>query len=117
MSDRGARKIKDNIVRSNLYPAKRKVGNSSCGNPRCQVCTSIEVTDTFSNFATKSTYNLNHKFNCNSKCLLYLLSFKTCGKQYTGKTVDKFRSRWNNYKMDAKKAASSNMESCKQRFL
>ena len=48
---------------------------------------------------------------------LCLLSCKTYGKQYTGKTVDKFRSRWNNYKIDAKKTASCNMETCKQQFL
>ena len=82
-----------------------------------QVCKSIQVTDTFSSFVTKSAYKINHNFNCNSKCLIYLLSCKTCGKQYTGKTVDKFRSRWNNYKTDARKAASGNIESCKQQFL
>ena len=81
------------------------------------VCTSIQVTDTFSSFVTKSAYKINHNFNCNSKCLIYLLSCKACGKQYTGKSVDKFTSRWNNYKTDARKAASDNIESCKQQFL
>ena len=46
-----------------------------------------------------------------------MLSCKTCGKQYTGKTFDKFRIRWNNYKTDARKAASGSIESCKQQFL
>ena len=46
-----------------------------------------------------------------------MLNGKTCGKQYTGKTVETFRSRWNNYKKDARKAASCNIESCKQQFL
>ena len=46
-----------------------------------------------------------------------MLSCKTCGKQYTGETVDKFRSRWNNYKTDPRKAASGNIESRKQQFL
>ena len=32
------------------------------------------------------------------------------------KTVDKFRSRWNNCKTDARKAASGNIESCKEQF-
>ena len=76
----------------------------------------MQVTDTSSSFVTKSACKINHNFNCNSKCLIYLLSCKTCGKQYTGKTVDKFRSRWNNYKTDARKAASGNIESCKQQF-
>ena len=114
VSYRGARKIKDYIVRSKLHVTERKVGSYSCGNSKCQVCTNMQVTDTFSSFVTKSAHKINHNFNCNSKCLIYLLSCKTCGKQYTGKTVDKFRSRWNNYKMDARKAASGNIESYKQ---
>ena len=48
---------------------------------------------------------------------MYLLSCKTYGKPYTGKTVDKFRSRWNKYKTDVRQAASGNIESCKQQFL
>ena len=48
LSHRSARKIKDYIVRSKLYSIEKKVGSSRCGNPRCQVCTSIQVTDNFS---------------------------------------------------------------------
>ena len=84
---------------------------------RCQVCTSIQITDTFSSFVTKSACKINHNFNCNSKCLIYLLSCKTCGKQYTGKTVDKVTRRWNSYKTDVRKATSCNIDSCKQEFL
>ena len=82
-----------------------------------QVCKSIQVTDTFSSFVTKSASKINRNFNCNSKCLIYFLSCKTCGKQYTSKTGDKHRIRWSNYKTDAWKAASDNIESCKQQFL
>ena len=89
----------------------------SYSNSACQVFTSIQVTDTFSSFVTKSAYKINHNFNCNSKCLIYLVNCKTCGKQYTGKTVDNFRSRWNKYKTDARKAASENIEISKQQFL
>ena len=59
---------------------------------------------------------MNHNFNCNNKCLIYLLNYKIYGKQYTGKIADKFRSRWNNYKTDTRKAASGNIDSCKQQF-
>ena len=41
VSYRSATKIKDSIVRSKLYPIEKKVRSSRCGNPRCQVCTSI----------------------------------------------------------------------------
>ena len=46
-----------------------------------------------------------------------MLSGKTCGMEYTGKAVGKFKSRCNNYKTDARKAASGNTESRKQQFL
>ena len=35
--------------------------------------------------------------------LIYLLTCKVCKKQYTGKTVDRFRLRWNNYKESDRK--------------
>ena len=47
--------------------------------------------------------------------MIYLLSSKSCGKQYVGNTTDHFRSRWDNYKSDAGNAESGNMENVKQK--
>ena len=44
-----------------------------------------------------------------------IFACKVCRKQYTGKTVDKFRSQWNNYK-DTDRAFLRGKE-IKQRFL
>ena len=44
------------------------------------------------------------RFTCSDKCLVYLLSCKVCGRQYTGQTVDEFRYRWNNYKDNNRKS-------------
>ena len=38
-----------------------------------------------------------------SKYVVYLLRCKTCGKQYVGSTITKFRERFNNYKSQFKK--------------
>ena len=84
---------------------------------RFQVCENVKEPDTFTSFTTKNTFKINDSFNCNDKCLIYLFSCKTFGKQYTGKTTDHFRSRWNNYKSEARKAESGNMENVKQKFL
>ena len=46
----------------------------------------------------KRVYKINHRFKCSDKSLVYILSRKVCGRQYTGQTVDEFRYRWNNYK-------------------
>ena len=44
----------------------------------------VNNTDVFQSFVTKKNYEINHKFDCDSKCLIYLFSCKTCGLQYVG---------------------------------
>ena len=75
----------------------------------------IEETEAFSSTVTGETYEINHHLCCNDKCLIYLLSSNACAKQYTGKTVDKFRSRWSNHK-DSDRAFLRG-EKIKQKFL
>ena len=54
--------------------------------------------DIFESFKTKKQYEINHHFDCNDKCLIYLLSSKICGLKYVGSTTDRFRLMWNNCK-------------------
>ena len=93
LSYRIAKEIKNYVVRSKFYPLERSVGCRGCGGSRCLVCENIKVTDTFTSFTIKNTYKINHSFDCNDKCLIYLFNCKICGKQYTGKTTDNLRSR------------------------
>ena len=104
-------------MRSKLYPVERKVGCQGCGSSRCQVCKSISITEEFTSFTTKKTYKINHSFDCNDKCLIYLLSCKSCGKQDVGNTTDHFRNRWNNYTSDVRKVESGGMKNVKQKVL
>ena len=103
VSFRSARKLSSYLVRAKLYPVERKVGSCKCNCKRCQVCQSISETDTFTCSNDGTTYEINHKFDCNEQCLVYLLTCKKCLKQNVGQTVDNFRSRWNNYKDNARK--------------
>ena len=98
ISYRNARKLGSYLVHAKLYPLEQKRGSYKCWNSRCQVFNNIEETGTFSSAVTGETYKFNHHLCCNDKCLIYLLSWKVCAKQYTDKTVDKFRSQCNNYK-------------------
>ena len=98
VSCRNARTSSSYFVRAKLYPLEQKRGSYKRGSSRCQVCKNIEETETFSSTVTEETYKINHHLCCNDRCFIYLLTCKVCGKQYTGKTVDNFRSRWNNYK-------------------
>ena len=62
------------------------------------MCNNIEETEIYSSTVLGETYKINHHLCCNGKCLIYPLTCNICGKQHTGKKVDKFRSRWNNCK-------------------
>ena len=103
VSFRSARKLSSYLVRAKLYPLERRVGSCKCRCSRCQVCHSITETDMFICNNDQMSYKINHSFDCNEKCLIYLLTCNCCQKQYVGQTVDIFRNRWNNYKDNARK--------------
>ena len=98
-----ARKLRVYLVRAKLYNLERTRGSYKCGNLRCLVCNNIEETDTFTSPVTGESFKINHHLYCNDKCLIYLLTCKVCKKQHTGKTIDRFRLRWNNYKESDRK--------------
>ena len=61
-------------------------GSYKCSAHFCQVGKNIKKCyDELSlGHVTKETFKINHYFDCNSKCLIYLLSCKVCGKHYVG---------------------------------
>ena len=103
ISFRSARKINSYLVRAKLYPEERTKVSFKCGSKRCEVYLNVNETSTFASTVTGETYIINHKFNCNDKCLVYLLTCNCCKKQYVGQTVDEFRFRWNSYKSNCSK--------------
>ena len=115
VSFRSARKLSSYLVRAKLYPLERRVGSYKCRCNRCQVCRSITETEMFICNNNQRSYKINHRFDCNEKCLIYLLTCNCCQKQYVGQTVDIFRNRWNNYKDNARKFDRG--EHCMQRHL
>ena len=91
------------LLRAKLYPLERRVGSYKCRCNCCQLCRSITETEMFPCNNDQSSYKINHSFDCNEKCLIYLLTCDRCQKQYAGQTVEIFRNRWNNYKDNARK--------------
>ena len=77
----------------------------------------MSITEEFTSFTTKKAYKINHSFDCTNKCLIYLLSCKSCSKQYVGNTTNHFRSRWKNYKSNVRKTETGDMENVKQKLL
>ena len=43
------------------------------------------------------SFRINHRFDCDSEGVVYLISCKSCGLQYVGNTITAFRLRFNNH--------------------
>ena len=78
-------------MRTKLHPTERVVGSFKCNKPRCFVCVNVTETSTFSSTVTGKSYRINHKFDCDENCLIYLLTCKHSGIQYVGQAVADFR--------------------------
>ena len=114
---KSARKIKDNNVRSKLYLVGGNAGCQGCGGSMCQVCANIKVNGIHSFYHKKHVRSIIVLIVMINVYLIYLFNSRTCGKQYTGKTTNHFRSRWNKYKSEARKAESGNIENVKHKYL
>ena len=110
-----ARELSSYLVRAKLYPIESTAGSFKCNGKRCQTCLNVNKMDTFTSTTTRETYKINHQFNCNNKCLVYLLTCKVCFKEYLGQTVEEFRLRGNNYQFNDHKYQK--LEPCMQQHL
>ena len=87
---RSSRKLSSYLARAKLYPLERVTDSCKCHGKRCTVRLNVNETSTFTSSVTHETYKINHKFDCNSKCLIYLLTCKQCSEQYVSQTIDDF---------------------------
>ena len=92
-SFKSVRKLSSYLIRATLYPLQRTVGSFKCDKRRCEVYINVTKTDTFTSTAPGESFKINHKFNCDDKCLIYLLTRNQCKKQL-GQTIESFRFRW-----------------------
>ena len=84
ISFRSSRNLSSYLVRSKLYLTKRTLGSFKCGGKRCEVCINDNETSTFNSTITEENYIIKHKFDCNERCLVYLLTCNKCKMQYVG---------------------------------
>ena len=87
------------VVRTKPYPTKRIVGSYVCGGWYCEVCIDVNETWLFTSGTVTGDLIINHRFDCNERCLVY----NKCNMQYAGQTIGQLQSRWTNYKSDSRK--------------
>ena len=102
---RNPKALRNSLVRAKLPNVEEAgKGSSKCNGNRCQICKSVVETETFTSFSTGETFHINFKLNCSSKCIIYLLTCKVCGKQLVGECTTPWRDRWSTYKADMRKS-------------
>ena len=91
VSFRAGFNLRKHLARAKVYTLLRECVSSGCNKSRCQTCLNVDNADIFQSFVTKESYKINHKFDCGSKCIIYLFSCKACGLQYVGSKGDSTR--------------------------
>ena len=74
VSFRSRRNLSNYIVRAKIYPIERKTGSCKYKGNRHQVCLNVSETETFTSTVTHVSYKIDHSFDTNDKCLIYLLT-------------------------------------------
>ena len=82
ISYRSSHKLNSYLIRTESYPINRTVGCYKYGSKRCEVHKYVTETHTFTSNDKWKTFKKNHCFECNDKCLVYLMAFNKCKKQY-----------------------------------
>ena len=75
-------------------------GNNTCGRSRCNTCSALMSTDTFTSHYTGKIYSLRTAATCKSRDVVYLLQCRRCGLQYVGETEQALNERLNSHRLD-----------------
>jgi hypothetical protein len=75
---------------------------SKCADTRCKTCPYLITSKSFKSTVTNKTYKIkNHtgeNLSCHSRNIVYLLTCKRCGTQYTGETAEECHIRMNGHR-------------------
>ena len=100
---RNPKAIRDKLVLSKFKEFIYKdAGTNICCHSNCDIYKILESRDQFESTVTKKKYRINFSFDCNSCCVVYLLTCKVRLKQYVTPTVTRWRLRFNQYKSNIK---------------
>ena len=100
---RNPKTLRDKLVISKIRENdEEERGNFPCGHSNCEICKILEPGKEFKSTVTGEVFKMNFHFDCNSVCVVYLLTCRICKKQYTGSTITRFRERFNQYKSNLK---------------
>ena len=89
--------LKNLLVSSSLENDKQQ-GFRGCDRPRCSTCKiHSQATSSFCSTTNKNKYYIKDNIYCNTTNLVYLITCRSCKKQYVGETGRALRDRLNDH--------------------
>ena len=82
------------IKKSSSLTTLSNIQQKVCTNTKCQTCPHIITTDKFIGNITRQTHPCKYNICCKSNNLIYMISCKTCQKQYVGQTKNSLAKRF-----------------------
>ena len=70
------------------------------------LCPRLKEGDKFKSTYTGMSYNVRHNLTCKSKYVIYLITCKSCNKQYTGKTTQYMHLRHGGHRSEVDNGSS-----------
>lgn len=89
------------IKRDTLFGLTHSGIASRCNETRCKICPYIVQTNTISD-SNSLPIRLQHKLDCNSTHVIYLIECSNCNIRYIGETSRKLKDRINQHRSDIK---------------
>ena len=78
-------------------------GTHPCGSRRCLLDQQLIISPNITSTVTKTSFPIKHHITCNTANIIYVITCRTCGAQYTGQTSNTLRTRINNHKSSIRK--------------
>ena len=90
--------LKDHVVQTKLDNLPSKSSFKTCINKRCKLCPYTSTTESFSSTTTSRCYYIFQGMGCKTRNVVYLITCKSCSKQYVGETKDPLNIRINGHR-------------------
>ena len=99
--------IGDALCRSKVSAQNNPAGSFPCGRGGC-ICCNHTAQDTTIQGSNSKRYEIKQRFTCNSRCLVYCLSCRRCGKLYIGETSRNLKTRFREHLQNIDKTTHLN---------
>ena len=97
-ASRFLRRIKSEVANNFKPSIANKNGAMPCLGPRCTRCKLIVKCESV--FINNIDFVINSPLDCNSDCVIYIITCKLCDIHYVGETQNSLRTRLNNHLSD-----------------